>query len=146
MARRTPASHSFRRRFAHIPPLFGLFPLPFFLGLGGVRIYFSNRQHRSLPIGLEGLLGLQGKRAPPRVAQALLGWLAEQSAMYKHQRQVTNAAFRHTFLEICQAAAVQGSLRPEVVCLCLVSCPCAAKAPENPFKTYENKYKQMKIN
>ena len=74
-------------------------------------------------------------------AQALLGWLAEQSAMYKHQRQVTNAAFRHTFLEICQAAAVQGSLRPEVVCLCLVwpSCSVVAMAPENPFKTYESK-------
>eukprot|EP00435_Cladocopium_sp_Y103_P019326 s3681_g4.t1 len=52
------------------------------------------------------------------LSQALLAWLAEQSSLPPLKRQVSSAALRETLVELCKAAAaVQGSLIPEVVCL-----------------------------
>lgn len=52
------------------------------------------------------------------LSQALLAWLAEQSSLPPRQRQVSGAALRETLVELCKAAAaVQGLLMPEVVCL-----------------------------
>jgi len=52
------------------------------------------------------------------LSQALLAWLAEQFALPRHRRQVSNAALRETLVELCKAAAeVTGKLQPEVICL-----------------------------
>ncbi|CAK9009851.1 unnamed protein product [Durusdinium trenchii] len=52
------------------------------------------------------------------LSQALVAWLAEQSALPKQKRQVGSAALRQTLVELCRAAsALEGDVRPEVLCL-----------------------------